>query len=111
MSSRRKRLLTLVVLVAVALVVLGTVNGNRVSTTVGSWEVVAETSNVLRGATLTIQPDAAVIEFREQRVEIAGGAVKLPDGTALVVPAGCRRIDLEEQGDAVRVLFDGQPAN
>ena len=95
----------------IALVVRGSVTGNRVTGSSGGRTIVAETAHVLHRAELRISEPGATVTLGDLSATVTPERVEFPEGASVAIPAPCREIELRERDGRILVKLDGVAAN
>jgi hypothetical protein len=108
-ARRRRRRLALAVLV-LALLALGTMlatQHNQVVAHVGGLEIVGRTRTALSRATCSAGADAVEVRLGPHTARVTADSVERDGHAPLPIPRGCRRVELRQTADGLRVDFDG----
>ena len=93
-------------LIAVVLVAIGMMRGNRVSATSGGREIVGISRYSLSPASLTMATAETTLQLGTRRVVITADTVALDDGTTFSIPEDCKRIEVRETSEGVTLVYD-----
>jgi hypothetical protein len=104
--TKRRRYLIVALVILVGLAVFGSQKGNRVAGTVGGRAVVGLSKNVLAEARFSGRESDATFSLGARTATVTGEAVTF-DGQSIPIPAACKRVEIQETGQGLRVSFDG----